>query len=162
MGTATQKDFETQRMLNMARAQAAREAKVLEQAKRAAQRSKHIAGAMLNPSQLEEQKRQRAREAGAKIRNERESAEAAKKAAEEERRQFESARREHAAQAGEVAKERLRARKAEERRKLEAASLENLQRQTHAEMLEQQAREARAEQRRLRSETSFFSRAHEV
>ena len=76
----TQLGFEAQRLQNMARAEAAREATQLEAAKRAAQRSKRVAGLIMNPEKLEAQKRVRAQEASAKLRNEREAAKAAQEA----------------------------------------------------------------------------------
>ena len=66
------------------------------------------------------------------------------------------------ARAGEVALERLRVRKAEERRKAaDAAHAASLQEEQRA-MDEEANRAARAEQRRMRAETSFFARSGDV
>jgi len=143
----------------MARAQAAKEQQTLEAAKRAAQRSKRVAGLMLNPQKLEDQKRERARQACAKIREEKEQQSAAKAAADVAKLRAEAERKEHSAKAGAAARERLRERKAEkleeQRRHAELASLQQMEAQRAAE----EQKLLKAEQRRLRNETSFFDRA---
>ena len=155
----TQKDFEENRLDRMARAQAAQEQKKLEAAKRAAQRSKRVAGLMINPEKIEEQKRERAREAAAKLRSEREAAEREAAEAIAAREMEADARKAHAAVAGAAAQQRLRERKAErmeeQRRQAEALAEQQLE----AERAAEEQRRQKAEQRRLRNETSFFARA---
>ena len=53
----------------MAKAAMAREQETLEKAKRQAQRSKRVAGFIIDPKKLEEQKRQREREAIVKLKD---------------------------------------------------------------------------------------------
>jgi len=155
----TQKDFEENRLDRMARAQAAQEQKKLEAAKRAAQRSKRVAGLMIHPEKIEEQKRERAREAAAKLRSEREAAERDAAEAIAAREMEAEARKAHAAVAGAAAQQRLRERKAErleeQRRQAEALAEQQLE----AERAADEQRRQKAEQRRLRNETSFFARA---
>ena len=68
------------------------------------------------------------------------------------------ARQSQAAKAGEVALERLRERKAEERRKAAAAAEMQQAMVMEEERAREEERQLRAEQRRLRLETSFFAR----
>ena len=154
----TQLDFEQQRLERMAKAAMAREQETLEKAKRQAQRSKRVAGFIIDPKKLEEQKRQREREAIVKLKDEKAKEHAARAIAEAEREAEKEAHQAKAAKAGELALERLRVRKAEERKKREAqAEAEQMQKEMEEEA-EEMAKQARAEQRRLRSQTSFFSR----
>ena len=154
----TQLDFEQQRLERMAKAAMAREQETLEKAKRQAQRSKRVAGFIIDPKKLEEQKRQREREAIVKLKDEKAKEHAARAIAEAEREAEKEAHQAKAAKAGELALERLRVRKAEERKKREAqAEAEQMQTEMEEEA-EEMAKQARAEQRRLRSQTSFFSR----
>ena len=156
--TMTQLDFESQRAQRFARAEQARQAEQLEKAKRQAQRSKRVAGFIIDPESLERQKAQREREAYDKIRHERARQEAEHEAKEERARQEASARQSQAAKAGEVALERLRERKAEERRKAAAAAEMQQAMVMEEERAREEERQLRAEQRRLRLETSFFAR----
>ena len=155
---ATQLDFEQQRLARMARAAQAKEQETLEKAKRQAQRSKRVAGFIIDPKKLAETKRQREREALEKIAGEK-AEKLAKEASEMEAKKHEKAMRaEKAGVAEKLALERLRERKAEERRKAQAMEQEAaLQREAELRHEEEQ-RQAKAEQRRLRKETSFFSR----
>ena len=142
----------------MARAAQAKEQETLEKAKRQAQRSKRVAGFIIDPKKLAETKRQREREALEKIAGEK-AEKLAKEASEMEAKKHEKAMRaEKAGVAEKLALERLRERKAEERRKAQAMEQEAaLQREAELRHEEEQ-RQAKAEQRRLRKETSFFSR----
>ena len=157
----TQLDFEQQRLQRMARAAQAKEQETLEKAKRQAQRSKRVAGFIIDPKKLEEQKQMREREALQRIAAEKADKVAKEKQAEEARQQERAARAAKAQKAEQLALDRLRQRKAEERKKAaqaaeaEAAEAEERKRQ------EEEARQAKAEQRRLRAETSFFSRTYE-
>lgn len=152
-------DFEAQRIERMMRAAQAKEQETLEKAKRQAQRSKRVAGFIIDPKKLEEQKRQREREALEKIANEKAEKEAKAAVEQESKRQEKELRAQRASEAERLAMERLRARKAEERRKQKQLELEQQLQREAQERQEEEQREARAEQRRLRAETSFFSRA---
>ena len=158
----TQVDFERQRLERMARAQQAKEQECLEKAKRQAQRSKRVAGFIIDPKKLEETKAAREREALTKIREGKMAEEAAKRAAEEARTEEKEERQAKAALAGERAEERLRERKAAERQKALQAKFEAEAMAEAQERAQEEARQQRAEQRRLRAETSFFARATDV
>ena len=161
-GPMTQLDFETQRLQRMARAHQAKEQETLEKAKRQAQRSKRVAGFIIAPEKLEEQKRQRGREAAERLREGRAMSAAAKAAEEEAAREAKVAYQEKARNAGEVAKARLRERKAEERAKAARAAEDMAREDEEREYAEAEAKAARAEERRRRSQTSFFDRAADV
>ena len=154
----TQMEFEEQRLQRMARAQLAREQETLEKAKRQAQRSKRVAGYIIDPKRLEDQKKMREHEAVAKIKTGREAKAAAAKAEEEMKRQEKQQHAEKAAKAGEVALERLRARKMVERAKRAEIEREEEAMYEERAVAEEAAKAMRSEQRRLRSQTSFFAR----
>ena len=70
-------------------------------------------------------------------------------------REQRAAKAQHAEQ---LALERLRVRKAEERRRAADAAAAEAAEAAERERLEEEKRQAKAEQRRLRAETSFFTR----
>lgn len=142
----------------MARAAQAKEQETLEKAKRQAQRSKRVAGFIIDPKKLAETKRQREREALEKVAAEK-AEKLAKQVSEMEAKRHEKAMRaEKASVAEKLALERLRERKAEERKKAQAMEQEVALQREAEQRHEEEQRQARAEQRRLRMETSFFSR----
>ena len=154
----TQLDFETQRLQRMAKAQMAKEQDTLEKAKRQAQRSKRVAGFIIDPKRLEEEREMRSQEALGRMRDEKARDADAKASAEEAKKREKEAHQEKAAKAGQIAMERLKQRKAEERRKREEAEREVEREEQDRVEAEEMARQARNMQRQLRAQTSFFAR----